>query len=495
MSITLPENIDSLDQKIQNRLEKCKAGILCPDTLKEQAIALRKSVGWSRDCGLLISAGHQPVLYHPGLMIKDVLADALARRYNGVAYNIVLDTDEVDLEFTYPSLMDLDYSSTIAGTSRWPVQKRTVRYGNSSRIVGSLELTERDRQALLKACDEACRGLHLVLEPGTRAATRKMIQEYRNALMKSNSILDPSTELRRLAHERLGLQIRDVRASTLFDSEAFLYFASFIAERSDEFRNRYNAELMRYRLERKIKNQAQPLPDLDEASGELPFWYIEDGIREPLQDEGFKKAIQSVRAGRGSIYPRAVTTSLFFRLFFCDLFIHGTGGGRYDRITENLISDFFQCDAAPFLVTTASLSMEPRADLPVASRSVSEVELELRELRFDPARFLSRDCKLSQQRDEIIQQWHEARSRGWQRSDLNQDFIKLRRKAGLYLKDKRKSLEKELHRALYVERARRIYGDRSYPIFFYDLMPLKDSVKHISEPSSKKVQVAGSGAG
>tara|TARA_B100001939_G_scaffold276002_1_gene244128 strand:+ start:31200 stop:32672 length:1473 start_codon:yes stop_codon:yes gene_type:complete len=482
LSITIPENLDNLDQKIQSRLEKCRAGILCPDTLKEQALKLRESMGWTHDCGLLIAAGHQPVLYHPGLLMKDVLAHALAKRYNGVAYNIVLDTDEVDLEFSYPALMDLDYSSTVTGTAAWPVQKRTARYGNSRRIVGSVEFTQTDRMRLLQACDDACRGLHLVLNPASRESARRMIQDFKRSIETAESILDPSTELRRLAHEKLGIQIRDVRASDLFDSEAFLYFATFIAERSDDFRSRYNLELARYRRERKIKNLAQPLPDLDEASGELPFWYIENGIREPLQDEGFQEAIESARAGKGKIYPRAITTSLFFRLFFCDLFIHGTGGGRYDRITENLISEFFQCDAAPFLVATASLSMQPRADLPVESRTVPEVELEMREIKFDPAQFLSTECKLRKERDDLIQQWQVARKKGQDRSELHGQFLKLRKKAGLYLKGQKKDLRKERARARYVDRARKIYGDRSYPIFYYDLSPLLSAVQNIASP-------------
>ncbi len=479
MSVSIPTNLDDLDRRVQNRLEKCRAGILCPDTLKEQALQLRQNMGWTRDCGLLIAAGHQPVLYHPGLLMKDVLAYALAKRYNGVAYNIVLDTDEVDLEFSFPALMDLDYSNTVRGTSTWPVQKRTFRYGNSRRIVGSLEFTEKDRAGLLQACDEAARGLHLVLNPASRRNAREMLKEFGRSIESAKSILDPSTELRRLAHERMGITIRDVCASDLFDSEAFLYFASFIAERSDKFRARYNLELARYRKERKIKNLAQPLPDLDEASGELPFWYIDNGIREPLLDQGFEEALEAARAGKGKIYPRVITTSLFFRLFFCDLFIHGTGGGRYDRISENLISDFFQCDAAPFLVATASLSMEPRADLPVESRTISEVELDLREIRFDPAQFLSSECTLRAERDELIKKWQQAARAGQDRSSLHLEFLKLRRKAGLYLKGKKKELQKELHRAHYVEKARKIYGDRSYPLFFYDLEPLTSAAKSI----------------
>lgn len=477
MSVLLPEDMESLDRILHNRLEKCKAGILCPETLKKEAKKLREDLGWTSDCGLLIAAGHQPVLYHPGLMMKDVLADALARRYNGVAYNIVLDTDEVDLQFSYPGLLELDYSSTIAPGANWPVRKHTVPFGNPRRIVGTVPFSERDRQNLLAACEEAKKSVHLVLNPAARSHARTLISEFETRLKNCADIAEPSIALRAMTHRTLGISIRDVRASQMFRSSAFLYFAEFVADRSSLFRQRYNQELHAYREERRIKNQAQPLPDLDDASGELPFWYVENGTREPLTDKTFRTCMKAARAGKGEIYPRAITTSLFFRLFFCDLFIHGTGGGRYDRITENLIEEFFEADAAPYVVASASLAMEPRADLPVESREPREVLADLRSLKFDPARSLSPDCSLFQKREELIQQWHQSRRLNQDRSDLHGEFLHLKRKARLYLRKKKEELNKELRRALHVQRARRIYADRSYPVFYYDLMPLKKSVE------------------
>ncbi|MCB1171471.1 MAG: hypothetical protein KDK25_14090 [Leptospiraceae bacterium] len=492
MSTLLPENMDSLDRILHSRLEKCKAGILCPETLKDEAKKLREDLGWTADCGLLIAAGHQPVLYHPGLLMKDILADALARRYNGVAYNIVLDTDEVDLQFSYPGLLELDYSSTIASGANWPVRKHIVPYGNPRRIVGTVPFTEKDRNNLLLACEEAKKGLHLVLNPGARPETRSLITEFEENIRNCTDIAEPSMALRAMAHRALGISIRDVRASKMFRSSAFHYFARFVADRSSLFRQRYNEELHAYREERRIKNLAQPLPDLDDASGELPFWYIEDGMREPMTDKTFEACMEAVQTGKGEIYPRAITTSLFFRLFFCDLFIHGTGGGRYDRITENLIKDFFECDAAPYVVASASLAMEPRADLPVESREPEEVLADLRSLQFDPARRLSPDCSLFQRREELIQQWHQARRLNQDRSDLHREFLHMKRKARLYLRGKKADLKKELRRALHVQRARKIYADRSYPVFYYDLSPLKKSVEPLLKRGSAVVATRGS---
>ncbi len=42
-------------------------------------------------------------------------------------------------------------------------------------------------------------------------------------------------------------------------------------------------------------------------------------------------------AGACCVLPRALTTTLFLRTFIADLFIHGIGGGQYDRLTDRIV--------------------------------------------------------------------------------------------------------------------------------------------------------------
>src|SRR6185503_13399807 len=46
---------------------------------------------------------------------------------------------------------------------------------------------------------------------------------------------------------------------------------------------------------------------------------------------------------------------MFFRLMLADQFVHGIGGGRYDQVTDDVISRFFEIDPPRFAVTTATL--------------------------------------------------------------------------------------------------------------------------------------------
>jgi len=77
----------------------------------------------------------------------------------------------------------------------------------------------------------------------------------------------------------------------------------------------------------------------------------------------------------GLVVPKAVTLTMFTRLFCCDLFIHGVGGGRYDRVTDGLIRRYFEVEPPAFVV--ASMTMY----LPLGAHAVTEEEVsEAREL-------------------------------------------------------------------------------------------------------------------
>jgi hypothetical protein len=64
-----------------------------------------------------------------------------------------------------------------------------------------------------------------------------------------------------------------------------------------------------------------------------------------------------------------VALTLFLRLFCCDLFIHGVGGGRYDLVTDGICRRYYASEPPAFAV--ASLTMY----LPLGAHVVSEDEI------------------------------------------------------------------------------------------------------------------------
>jgi hypothetical protein len=90
-----------------------------------------------------------------------------------------------------------------------------------------------------------------------------------------------------------------------------------------------------------------------------------------LQGEGVK------------LRTRALTTTLYARLFLGDLFIHGIGGAKYDELTDVLIRRFFGVTPPGFYAITATVLL-PAPRPAVSTEDVRRIEHCLRELRFHP---------------------------------------------------------------------------------------------------------------
>jgi hypothetical protein len=99
---------------------------------------------------------------------------------------------------------------------------------------------------------------------------------------------------------------------------------------------------------------------------ELPLWAQGDGVCTPVYaDLGDSKTPQLFTQGQSLdltnadtldyLRPRAITLSAIMRSEVCDLFIHGSGGGVYDQVTERWWRDWVGQDLAPMAVVSADV--------------------------------------------------------------------------------------------------------------------------------------------
>lgn len=459
MEIYLPDDPAALEKKLAARILPAQKGVLCPDKLRQHSEAIRLQItGGAGPTSPLIMTGHQPLFYPPGILIKNLLAGALARALGGSAVNLVVDTDEEELVWRYPTAGEIAPNDAAVG------RRETVALNAGGTVLGEQAWEAERRAAFSKGVKEAREAADRIFPKARAKTVREYLDLVAGFAETARRPFDAAVCLRESYERKIGISLRTVYVSDLIASDAYRYFLEVIRGDSQEFRAAYNRALDEYRRARKIKNPAQPLPDLN--AGELPFWILKDGRRVPLRED-------DDIAGR-AVLPRAVTLTLFARLFLCDLFIHGRGGARYDQITDAILGDFFQCTGAPFTVASATLALQPRDNFPLRSRPMGEIQRDLRDFQFDPARFLPAEHPLRVRRGELIEQ---RRRPGADLAQIHTEFEEIRARARRELGHFETELLAEQERAALVGRNQEVFLDREYPFFFYELEPLHAAVE------------------
>jgi hypothetical protein len=197
-------------------------------------------------------------------------------------------------------------------------------------------------------------------------------------------------------------------ASPMWQSRPYMAFVHDIIANLGQFARDYNDSLAEYRKAAGIKSPGRPMPDL-KLSGdvaEAPFWcddmasgarqrasvrlmqdqwtleaggdrFTFDPTRNPL--ETADDLLAFLRHRHLQLSPRAITLTMFVRVFVADLFIHGIGGGQYDQVTDRLIERRYRIAPPPFGVATATLYFPAAAGR--ARTCVSCIEQEGHRLR------------------------------------------------------------------------------------------------------------------
>ncbi len=78
---------------------------------------------------------------------------------------------------------------------------------------------------------------------------------------------------------------------------------------------------------------------------------------------------------------------MYARLFLCDLFIHGIGGGKYDEVTDAIIRRYYGIEPPAYLVLSATLHL-PLPHYPASPEDCRRLRREVRDLYYNPQRHL-----------------------------------------------------------------------------------------------------------
>jgi hypothetical protein len=371
------------------------------------------------DAGLLL-AGHQPELFHPGVWVKNFALAGLARVHGRTALNLVVDNDTVKstaLRVPVPAEGDRPPRLASVPFDRWgggaPYEERAVE---------DIALFDTFADRVI----ELMRGWHYEpLLPDLWAEVRRRREE--------GGLLGECFAAARRSLERAwGCHNLEVPLSALCRTPPFAWFACHLLAELPRFHTVYNAAVHDYRLRNGIRSVNHPVPDLAAEDGwlEAPFWgwragqerrarlfaRSRDGRIElragsepwpalPAPERGGEEhtvAAWSALEGQGfKARSRALTTTLFARLFLADLFIHGIGGGKYDELTDELIRRFYGAEPPGFLVLSATLWLPlgppPAADLAGERRRLAR---DVRDVYWNPQRHLG-----DAGRDRALAEW------------------------------------------------------------------------------------------
>jgi hypothetical protein len=300
--------------------------------------------------GPFILSGHQVEFYHPGVWAKVIIADELAKRTGGMAFDLLVDHDTVDH-------LGFDVPRESAG-GEWA--KRMIEFAPASSLpADALRAPGREQFEQWEAALASFPSTHTdtmafwlgALAPGRETGDGGPATGYSAWLSRA----------RRRYEASLGIQAQHVPTSLLCAGPLWREFVHTWISHASDWTAAYNGHVEAYRRGKRIRSPNRPMPNLArEISGnggtyELPFWiYAPGSARQRLMVEtggGASRILfQSERLGIGEvgaedsgfvIRPRALTLTMYARLYFADFFIHGIGGALYDQITDGLLGELF----------------------------------------------------------------------------------------------------------------------------------------------------------
>lgn len=336
----------------------------------------------------IIMGGHQPELFHCGVWFKNFVLSKLAREAHGVAIHFLVDND-------------VCRATNIRVPARTAEGWRTTEFpydvGNPSQPWENCRLKDRVTWESFAQ--------RVLAELPPMPHTPLIERLWKHAILRSrhsDSLGLLLSQARHLLESELGLETLEVPLSTLVGTIEFAKFSMQLLSDAPRLHAIYNAEIQSYRAAHRIRNHAQPVPQLSSENGwlEVPWWcYRNDAterqalwvyskgqqltlsdrnnwqitIENPATPEAAAKW-QSILLSGMRLRPRALLTTMYARLFLCNLFLHGLGGARYDQLTDKIIGQYFAVQPPPVAVASATLHLPLDAQ---TNQSTGDVDQQL----------------------------------------------------------------------------------------------------------------------
>jgi hypothetical protein len=264
-----------------------------------------------------------------------------------------------------------------------------------------------------------------------------------------------------------------------------------------------------YRQTHRLRNHAQPVPDLAADDGwiEAPFWIwsSEDPTRRPLfvkPTEG--QLLLTDRAGwieslpehrddassaverlaewesRGvKLRTRALMTTMYARLLLADIFIHGIGGAKYDQVTDAICKQYFGFRLPIHLTLTGTLRLPIAHESPPLDQS-RKLRQALRSLRYHPETNLDLAAVAADERQQVAhlvnqkQTWMNTTKTAANAAERHHQIAAANEALKSWTTPQREKLEAELAASLRQQGANQLLDSREHPFCLFPRESLQD---------------------
>ena len=332
----------------------------------------------------IVMSGHQPVVFHNGILAKLIALDEASKRTGAIAVWIVPDQDAVEV-----------------GAVRVPVGSRAslsadrvelVQTSGRGIAVGSLPAAEVDEPE-----HESLKDLAVQLDQ--YAGMNTLAGQFGYATIEHACGL-------------LGIETpRLIFASELFGVDEFAGVIETMRQDPLLCAQSYNLAA------RKHPDAGVRALVIEGDRVELPLWGCRAGES--------RVAIDSLNIGSfdpQELLPRGLLMSAMARAYLADLFIHGTGGWVYDRISEDWFSDWLGIELAPMAMVTATQHLDLGFS-PDETIDADQARWEMHHARHTPA--MVGDHERQRIKDELVSQISALDPKDARRDGLYQELQSL----------------------------------------------------------------------
>ena len=310
----------------------------------------------------IVVTGHQPNWHHCGIFAKNIITDKFAKQINGTAIQLVLDHDVCGTSLSLP-----DPDAKFLRLKSLPLEKKHIDIPLEFRSVPSNEQLAEFLDSILKNSQNSF--CHSIWH-----------QDLTNIIDKSRycrNIADTITYLQALLNIAFGLNMIYLPVSLMSQSKAFANFICSIICNSRQFVSIYNKAIKNKIQSDNLKShqtvKALRIDYLNNIA-ELPFWLVSktgkraslyasidarnltlgtiDNVIGTLNSSKDKHAqlCEILKNNEYVIRPKAVTLTLFARLYLADLFVHGIG-------TDYIIKNLYNIKNTSFGIATATMTL------------------------------------------------------------------------------------------------------------------------------------------